>query len=63
MEEAAVLAAQHSRAKVPRRCRSITRRSAMFQSRRAAKPGMVIYVQYKTVYVDPTTESKAKQQS
>jgi len=28
-----------------------------------AKPGMVIYVQYKTVYVDPTTESKAKQQS
>ena len=30
---------------------------------RGAKPGMVIYVQYKTVYVDPTTESKAKQQS
>ena len=28
-----------------------------------AKPGMVIYVQYKTVYVDPTTEAKAKQQS
>lgn len=62
MEEAAVLGRAHTARRIPRKCRSITRRSAMFQSRRAQSPH-VIYVQYKTVYVDPTTESKAKQQS
>ena len=63
MEEAAVLAAQHSRAKDSAQVPVDYTQIRYVSKPQGAKPGMVIYVQYKTVYVDPTTESKAKQQS
>ena len=63
MEEAAVLAAQHSRAKDSTQVPVDYTQIRYVSKPQGAKPGMVIYVQYKTVYVDPTTESKAKQQS
>ena len=63
MEEAAVLAAQHSRAKDAAQVPVDYTQIRYVSKPQGAKPGMVIYVQYKTVYVDPTTESKAKQQS
>lgn len=63
MEEAAVLAAQHSRAKDSAQVPVDYTQIRYVSKPQSAKPGMVIYVQYKTVYVDPTTESKAKQQS
>lgn len=62
MEEAAVLAAQHSRAKDSAQVPVDYTQIRYVSKPQGAKPGMVIYVQYKTVYVDPTTESKAKQQ-
>lgn len=56
MEEAAVLAAKHSRAKdssqVPV---DYTQIRHVFKPQ-GAKPGMVNYVNYKTVFVDPTKE-------
>ena len=63
MEEAAVLAAQHSRAKDSAQVPVDYTQIRYVSKPQGAKPGMVIYVQYKTGYVDPTTESKAKQQS
>ena len=63
MEEAAVLAAQHSRAKDSAQVPVDYTQIRYVSKPQGAKPGMVIYVQYKTVYVDPTAESKAKQQS
>ena len=63
MEEAAVLAAQHSRAKDSAQVPVDYTQIRYVSKPQGAKPGMVIYVQYKTIYVDPTTESKAKQQS
>lgn len=63
MEEASVLAAQHSRAKDSAQVPVDYTQIRYVSKPQGAKPGMVIYVQYKTVYVDPTTESKAKQQS
>ena len=63
MEEAAVLAAQHSRAKDSAQVPVDYTQIRYVSKPQGAKPGMVIYVQYKTVYVDPTIESKAKQQS
>lgn len=63
MEEAAELAAQHSRAKDSAQVPVDYTQIRYVSKPQGAKPGMVIYVQYKTVYVDPTTESKAKQQS
>lgn len=63
MEEAAVLAAQHSRAKDSAQVPVDYTQIRYVSKPQGAKPGMVIYVQYKTVYVDPTTESKTKQQS
>ena len=63
MEEAAVLAAQHSRAKDSAQVPVDYTQIRYVSKPQGAKPGMVIYVRYKTVYVDPTTESKAKQQS
>ena len=62
-DEAAVLAAQHSRAKDSAQVPVDYTQIRYVSKPQGAKPGMVIYVQYKTVYVDPTTESKAKQQS
>lgn len=62
MEEAAVLAAQHSRAKDSAQVPVDYTQIRYVSKPQGAKPGMVIYVQYKTVYVDPTAESKAKQQ-
>ena len=62
-EEAAVLAAQHSRAKDSAQVPVDYTQIRYVSKPQGAKPGMVIYVQYKTVYVDPTTESKARQQS
>ena len=61
--ETAVLAAQHSRAKDSAQVPVDYTQIRYVSKPQGAKPGMVIYVQYKTVYVDPTTESKAKQQS
>ena len=60
MEEAAVLAAQHSRAKDSAQVPVDYTQIRHVSKPQGAKPGMVIYVQYKTVYVDPTAESKAK---
>ena len=63
MLEAAQLAAYYSRARESQNVPVDYTPVRYVKKPAGAKPGMVIYVQYKTVYVDPTTESKAKQQS
>ena len=63
MTEAALLAAYYSRARGSENVAVDYTPRKYVKKPAGAKPGMVIYVQYKTVYVDPTTESKAKQQS
>lgn len=56
MEEAAVLAARHSRAKDSAQVPVDYTQIRHVSKPQGAKPGMVIYVNYKTIYVDPTKE-------
>lgn len=56
MEEAAVLAARHSRAKDSAQVPVDYTQIRHVSKPQGAKPGMVIYVNYKTVFVDPTKE-------
>ncbi len=54
MEEAAVLAARHSRAKDSAQVPVDYTQIRYVSKPQGAKPGMVIYVNYKTIFVDPT---------
>ena len=56
MEEAAVLAARHSRAKDSAQVPVDYTQIRHVSKPQGAKPGMVIYVNYKTIFVDPTKE-------
>lgn len=56
MEEAAVLAARHSRAKGSGQVPVDYTQVRHVSKPQGARPGMVIYVNYKTVFVDPDTE-------
>lgn len=56
MEEAAILAARHSRAKDSAQVPVDYTQIRYVSKPQGAKPGMVIYVNYKTVFVDPTKE-------
>lgn len=56
MEFAATLAAKHSRAKDSAQVPVDYTRIKNVSKPQGAKPGMVIYVNYKTMYVDPTAE-------
>ena len=53
MEEAAKLAAQHSRAKDSSQVPVDYTQVRNVSKPQGAKPGMVIYVRYKTMYVTP----------
>ncbi len=54
MEEAAILAAQHSRARDSAQVPVDYTQIRYVSKPQGAKPGMVIYVNYKTIFVDPT---------
>ena len=54
MEEAAVLAARHSRAKDSAQVPVDYTQIRYVSKPQGAKPGMVVYVNYKTIFVDPT---------
>ncbi len=56
MEEAAVLAARYSRAKESSQVPVDYTQIRHVSKPQGAKPGMVIYVNYKTVFVDPTKD-------
>ena len=56
MEEAAVLAAQHSRAKDSAQVPVDYTQIRYVSKPQGAKPGMVIYVSYQTAYVTPDLE-------
>ena len=57
MEEAAVLAARHSKAKDSAQVPVDYTRVRHVSKPQGARPGMVIYVNYKTLFVDPNQES------
>ena len=54
MEEAAVLAAQHSKAKGSGQVPVDYTQVRHVSKPQGSRPGMVIYVNYKTIYVNPT---------
>ena len=54
MEEAAILAARHGRARDSAQVPVDYTQIRHVSKPQGAKPGMVIYVNYKTIYVDPT---------
>lgn len=54
MEEAAILAARHSRAKDSAQVPVDYTQIRYVSKPQGSKPGMVIYVNYKTIFVDPT---------
>lgn len=56
MEEAAILAARHSRAKDSAQVPVDYTQIRHVSKPQGSKPGMVIYVNYKTIFVDPTKE-------
>lgn len=56
MEEAAILAARHSRAKDSAQVPVDYTQIRYVSKPQGSKPGMVIYVNYKTIFVDPTKE-------